>query len=834
MSNKLDEINTRLIPLQPDIIVCTESWLSDSVPNSSIFIDNFCVERADRDIHGGGVVVYFKPELELHKVSFVPAQLKSDILCLHSSLCKLVIIAVYHPYWNNPDAHCTLMSSLLDMLLHYDDSITKIVTGDFNDFRHISDHFSQSSGLSQVIHVPTRGQNIIDLFFTNRPHHFYPAIQAPLGLSDHVVIVIKPLVVASSPIVRKSVRELLPSNFARFEEFLATNNVFDVFLSCTPRSPTEVDTLVFNFTKCLYALYNHFFPITLVRCRKIEPPWVNDKIRLLVHKKCVAFRKKQMGKYLSIRDSLNKEIKLAVRNFYQHRFANSPSNKSMWKSIQQVAKCKTPSRSLSLSDALNLNQQFANTFEPRISSDVLESDNLHGPVLDSHTCFKYLLDIRKSTPGPDGLPGNIFKTYALYFVDITTFIFNNCLKFNFFPSLWKKAHIVPVPKNTTEFRPISLLCCLSKVYEKIVLYEWFLPSLKSNFNPAQFGFLPKHFTGCSLALTKLRHLCLQWYDEGDDVTLVAIDLKKAFDKVSHDVLLRKSPKFLSTAQTSWLCNFLTSRYQKVFFADNPNSIPWVSVTSGVPQGSIMGPFAFCLMMDDCNPVSINTEIIMYADDITLIHRSRNNLTNLMQTELTSITTWASSNKLFINEAKCFSMFFSRNQTPPSLYINNTCLPICTTAKILGMHISSNFSVTTHMSKAFAKAYSGLYAVRRLRQLGAPVHVVRAAFYAFVFSHIAFGWPAIANLNAHYSRMLQHIQRQLFALCNDSSKLSGKLNKICVRLATQIRKNPHHPLRCCFQTRSSFENHNLRSYSTFLPIFTRSTRFKNSFTKFAIV
>src|SRR5271156_5568057 len=117
--------------------------------------------------------------------------------------------------------------------------------------------------------------------------------------------------------------------------------------------------------------------------------------------------------------------------------------------------------------------------------------------LTSLDVYHQLLKLKKVTPGPDDIPGNLLKRYAVYLVDPLSYIFNLSIGSLKFPAIWKYANIRPIPKNNGEFRPISLLSCISKVFESLILNKWILPALKKDFESNQFAFTNSGFCGTS-------------------------------------------------------------------------------------------------------------------------------------------------------------------------------------------------------------------------------------------------------------------------------------------------------------------------------------------------
>ena len=137
------------------------------------------------------------------------------------------------------------------------------------------------------------------------------------------------------------------------------------------------------------------------------------------------------------------------------------------------------------------------------------------------------------------ISGRILKKYAHELAYPLAKIFNWCLEKCYFPDSWKMANILPIRKGRSDYRPISLLPCASKIFERLFVRHIFLPSLKSDVNRYQFGFTPTGFGGCSNAITFIRLSILQHIALTNGYSRMPIlDVTKAFDHANHNASLR--------------------------------------------------------------------------------------------------------------------------------------------------------------------------------------------------------------------------------------------------------------------------------------------------------
>ena len=275
--------------------------------------------------------------------------------------------------------------------------------------------------------------------------------------------------------------------------------------------------------------------------------------------------------------------------------------------------------------------------------------------------------------GLDRIPARLLKDSADIVAKPVAFIINTSLRTAQVPSDWKSARVIPLFKKgkadeMDNYRPISILPVLSKVLERAVhiqLYKY----LQQNkiLSTYQCGFRKCHST--EFAVLSFSDNIRRNMDQGQLTGAVFIDLRKAFDTVDHAVLLDKLSNLgILDKEHGWFTDYLSNRTQVVEFQGVTSASE--DVSTGVPQGSILGPLLFILHINDLPEVVSDCNILMYADDTVLYCSSSQAsvIQDKLNAELSKIDHWLSFNSLFVNVTKTEAMLFG---TAPRLSAVNS-------------------------------------------------------------------------------------------------------------------------------------------------------------------
>lgn len=357
------------------------------------------------------------------------------------------------------------------------------------------------------------------------------------------------------------------------------------------------------------------------------------------------------------------------------------------------------------------------------------------------------LDVSKAS-GPDGISPRMLKYTAAYIAPSVTELFNLSITSGRIPLQWKRALVVPIPKNAdhsspTCYRPISLIPVISKVLERHlciqIIDHLHLHDLISD---SQWGFLEGRST-----VTALLRCTDDWFrnlENGYEVCAVFFDFRKAFDSVPHQALLQKlSTTGLDDCLLNWLHNYLCDRTQSVVVEGAHSDVE--SVLSGVPQGSVLGPLLFLAYINDltCAGFHPNSIVNLFADDVLLYHCITDNCDFLaVQESINSIEQWSSDNHLQLNVLKCKTMTISRKRSPSHpanpLLLNGEALEKVDSYKYLGLLLTADLSWSSHISGICAKARKILGLVYRRFYGAADQEAIKQLYISIVRPHLEYG------------------------------------------------------------------------------------------------
>ena len=474
-----------------------------------------------------------------------------------------------------------------------------------------------------------------------------------------------------------------------------------------------------------------------------------------------------------------------LRNLAKRHFAASRKNyvcakmshdRKAWKGVNdfvmQPKSGENGPASLSAEKANEFNRHFASV-GPKIAAEISSGNNTDRPLPPRPPCVTTAgLTLRAITlpelssalgelsasqaVGLDGLPiAAVRKCFAVIGPHILHLV-NSSICTRTFPAAWKEASVVPLFKSgsrdeASSFRPISILSVLSKICDKVVCRQVSDHLIENNLlAPTQYAYRKSHST--EDALIDVTDWMVRRMDEGHVVAATSVDLSRAFDSVDHSLLLDKLSWY--GIDSSWFASYLCGRRQLVRGGNLS-----LSLTHGVPQGSLTGPILFSIFTNDLASFLPHGRLVSYADDTTLLDSSPvnhlNNLKARQEETLKSVQSYFKSNSLKMNPTKTTLLLVGtcqslKNTSSFSVTVSDHVLAPSTSVKMLGMVVDQKLSWEKHISYVVKKCNSILFSLYKIRHHLTP-ECRETLVQAHVFPHIIYClsvWGGAAACHLH--------------------------------------------------------------------------------------
>lgn len=688
-----------------DVICITETWLNTDRRDfeGEYHLPGYTMFHRDRGNRaGGGVMIYVRSHLDTllkpinSPYELLGIEIRADI--------TLHLYLLYRP----PHQTVDFDRDLYDVLTNLLSDETAILIGDFNcrvDWgtqnaggeggRLIE--FANDNFLTQMVRAPTRGDNTLDLVFaTDEDMVSHVSVDECLGTSDHQAVSFRVGVKVEEEQI--SHRHMLNLRRADYETFIRD------LRGLRPQPLGSPDQMWRGFKSDYIAIQDRCIPMKRVGgSRKVHPKWFTDDLGRDIK------RRKQLYVLAKTDPSLENERLLTVQRRLvkkkvrqakiaeEHRVAlackdNPKEFFSYVNSRKPARNCIGPIRTsqgvLVTSDAhiaAELNEYFVSVFT---REDVTV---MPGPVVNyagqmalteivctvGEVAAKLdSMDPNKSA-GSDGFLPKVMKNVKDGLASHLQQIFNVSLETGEVPDDMRIANVTPIFKagdsnNSGNYRPISLTSVPGKLLESIIK-DKIVTHLEENelIGKSQHGFL--RGKSCLTNLLEFFFYVLKEHDKSRAVDIVYLDFKKAFDKVPHERLLMKVEALgIGGSVLQWIRSWLTNRRQRVVI--NGAASGWGSVTSGVPQGSVLGPLLFVIYINDLD-VGLISKVSKFADDTKIgINAADPSAVRELQGDLAKIGEWSDKWQMPFNVEKC-SVLHAGSRNPEANYT------------LLGAHIS---------------------------------------------------------------------------------------------------------------------------------------------------
>ena len=614
-------------------------------------------------------------------------------------------------------------------------------------------------GAVQCMTGPTRFENGsassgLDHFWTTNPNKL-SEVHGYFHGSDHKVLIgtryTKSIIRHSRYVKKRSYKNFSPNEFLAA---IQATSWWEVY-RCE-----DTENAVQIFTQKLTNILDQMAPIKKFQVRSHYAPWLTSATKEMMTERDLAQKKaSESGKnedwkqFKKLRNKMNSVLKKEKRNWQARRLENCTTTSDTWRTVkdwlgwttggpptQLVVNGELKNKPKELSECMN--EFFVNKVNAlRSNIPACRTNPLDrvSTLMEGRTCSfslkaahpdevsKVIKNMKSSKScGLDNIDSYILKLACDELTPAITHIINLSIEQRCFPAGWKTSKVIPLfkKKDATlpqNYRPVSLLSITSKILERIV-YNQLIDYLEKNglLHPSHHGFRKHHNT-----TTALLEMYTNWVEnhEDDKVTaVVLLDMSAAFDLVDKSILIDKLKLYgLDEGSASWIESYMSERSQRVFLDGELSDALKVEV--GVPQGSILGPILYCLMVNDLPEVPHNHlpeaehpafwnnycsncgGMSCFADDSSFSKSDKDpgTLNHDIKEKYLEISEYMAANKLVLNSDKTHLLVMA-STTQHRLHGNygvqlDTGAEIITpqdNERMLGCQISSNYKWNEHV------------------------------------------------------------------------------------------------------------------------------------------
>jgi hypothetical protein len=749
--NKIEELEVYTKEENLDIIAVTETWLTDEILTSEFSVEGYTLLRKDRKdlvkTRGGGVAIYVKDEINVTERDDLSVQLfPESVWCeLEFKGEKTLLGVCYRP----PDS-LTVNNEAMYSLINKVGRENVVIMGDFNfpelSWGHKSSTLHEhpfitcinENFLEQMVDKPTRGENILDLVLCSDISFVQNLkVGEPFATSDHQIIRFDLMVSKEVTKENAITYSYFKADYGKIREYASERHWEDLV------DNSDVDKSWLAIKSELLDIRNKFVP--KLKQNKNKCKWVNREVVTCRRAKKKAWnryvnsgKKVEMYQQYVIRRRQCAAVNKKAKEDFETKLADNikQDSKSFYAYIRSKQRCKDKIGPLKDStgnvltddkftaDLLNkyfvgvfTKEDLANIPEPvKIFTGSSSSEGLNIIEISEELVYNKLAEINvNKCIGVDELHPKLLYELRGELVKPLCALFKLSLETASLPQDWRDANVTPLfkkgSKNMAEnYRPISLTSKIGKILESIIKDQ--IVSHLEKFKlilDSQHGF--RKGRSCLTNLLNFLEVVTCYLDDGQPVDLIYLDFAKAFDKVPFVRLFKKLESHGISGQVlEWVKQWLNNRRQRV--SVNKTFSEWGEVSSGVPQGSVLGPVLFLIYINDID-VGLLSKLSKFADDSKLCKNiCLDSDREILQLDLDKLNDWSQKWQMQFNVDKCSVIHLGQKNKQYKYKLGDSELKQSVKERDLGIIVDSSMKWSEQCSVAVKNANSTLGIIRR--------------------------------------------------------------------------------------------------------------------------
>lgn len=778
-----------------DILVLTETWLSEEIGDTELGLFKFNVFRCDRSIfsssksNGGGVLIALKKNLKYTVIPIIDNSFEILLINVLNGNDSFIIGAVYVPpiysfdYYNNlleciqsSISDASLNKQLCKLILlgdynipgyswvqrcNYSSALGHHINHNIREAANLFSNWSYRYKMLQLNNFTNSYGNTLDLVFTDFYNANIDIYLDPIFECDaaHVPLVItipvkQRLFVQST----ETLFDFKRADFSKINNDLNTINWPDF----------DDDTLDFN--SAVEFVHDRFSELINVHVPKITinnhkfPKWYSKELKIAISNKRKFHKLYKLYKsvyYYNLFKVERSRCKLFLARDEQEfvcrteKSLDSNCSKNFFKFVNSLDNYHDIPNSVFLNneiahDGQSIVELFAKKFGGVYRESDLSSLNLNFDFIDSlgsitfteSDILKCINDLDSSSaPGPDNVHPLFIKNTSTITSKLLTKLFNHSIRNGIYPDMWKLSFVTPLHKNgdradVSNYRPINKYNVVAKMMDSLV-YDKTYQFLRKFFVPDQHGFIERKSTVTNLVV--YLDFITSSINKGAVVHSMYSDISKAFDLVNIDLLIRKLNRYgICGYLLKWFTSYLSNRKQKVKIKNFISTA--IPILSGVGQGTHLGPLLFLAFINDvCTRIKYS-KCSLFADDTKLYKAISSPIDCLLlQADIKAFNDWCLDNGLQCNISKCFIVEFGKSEgTNFDYLLGNQPLVKVDQIKDLGIIIDSNLTFKPHIDYICLKILKRINFIKRFTNKFSEPKSFRSLYFSYIYPLFTYG------------------------------------------------------------------------------------------------